>query len=123
MPSLPSTRPSDARGRLSFAFVRERHASYQDQPRRGSQGLSVAGALRSSFLLGTIQSCGPPTDLLNQILDPSRTKRPNTIDPMRSIHLGTRQGAAPSASVPLARPLVPCRFMKTAPAITAWRIV
>src|SRR5436190_17403298 len=26
MPSPPSTRPSDARGRQSFAFVRERHA-------------------------------------------------------------------------------------------------
>src|SRR5262245_17842955 len=26
MPSPPSTRPSDARGRRSFAFVRERHA-------------------------------------------------------------------------------------------------
>src|SRR6185437_7745676 len=27
MPSLPSTRPSDARGRRSFSFVRERHAT------------------------------------------------------------------------------------------------
>src|SRR5262245_58174997 len=32
MPSPPSTRPSDARGRRSSAFVRERHASLQLRP-------------------------------------------------------------------------------------------
>src|SRR5262245_55995283 len=56
MPSPPSTRPSDARGRRSSAFVRERHASIGARSRPAlsrSAGCFLSAAVTERQINGT----------------------------------------------------------------------
>src|SRR6266481_5539648 len=56
MPSPPSTRPSDARGRRSSAFVRERHAPI-DAPSRPALSRS-AGCVKTTTLEALVARSG-----------------------------------------------------------------